>query len=159
MNKQEFLDELTIKYERVGNLRPATEATDFDIRKDQMGYSFYAISVDDLTTHDGVEVSKTGTVFFKVYDEDTPDERVVREEKLEPKFIVGDEDTSFIDAVKDWYTDNKAAEIVKFEVTEANKELQFAILRVFEVVGDKATEKRILIYKEGSTISAVVLEG
>lgn len=157
MTLSDFLTALTSKYSRVGVHKSATNQADFDIRKAEMGYSFYAIPVDDITTMDGIEVSKTGTVFFKVYDEGTAQEKVVREEKLEPDFQTRQANTVFEDQVKAWYTTNKPFEVAKFQLLETNKELKFAVVRVFEVVASVATEKKVFIYKEGATITAVPL--
>lgn len=157
MTLSEFLAALNATYSRVGVHKPATNQIDFDLRKAEMGYSFYAIPVDDITTIDGIEVSKTGTVFFKVYDEGLPQERIVREEKLEPKFQARPADTVFEDQVKVWYTTNKPSNIVKFQLLETNKDLKFAIVRVFEVAASVATEKKVFIFKEGATITAVPL--
>ena len=162
MNKAEFIIYLGTKYSRVGNLRiaPNGNQVDHDIRKAELGYSFYAISVDDLVIdNDNNEISKTGTVFFKVYDEGEAGEKVVWEQKADPIFQNIPDDNSFKDTVVDWYSTNKPSEIVRFQVLEVDRDLKFAIARVFKEVSGTVTEKKVFIRKDGANIIAVPFVG
>ena len=155
MNKAEFKTYLVSNYNRVGNLRIAVSQNDFDIRKAEMGYGFYAISVDDLIIDDsGNEISKTGTVFFKVYDEDTAQEKVVWEEKADPTFQQRPADETVKIMLTAWYKNNKPAEIHRFRITSVDIELQFAIADVYELSGGVITEGRVFIQKNGAVITA-----
>jgi len=174
MDKVNFITYLKTKYSRVGNLRkvnnnpPIVRATgkvaldsggnplpsDFEIRRVELGYSNYIISVDDLITDDGNEISKTGNLRFKVYDEGETIEKVVWEEKANPVFQRAPTDEAVKIALTSWYSNNKPVEIHRFQITEVDIELQFAIAKVYELVAGVIVEGRVFIQKNGNTITA-----
>lgn len=158
MNKTDFLADIASRYSRIGNVELATNPVDFAKRQTDLNYSFYRIPVEDLAVHDGVEVSTLGAVLFKVFDEGEAGEKVVLDSQPEREIQRRPTDTVFADQVRVWYTNNKPVSVVKFELLETNKKLQFAILRVFDVVADVATEKKIFLYKQGAVINAVPLQ-
>lgn len=156
MNKAEFKIYLTSKYNRVGNLRIAVGQADFDIRKAEMGYSFYAINVDDLITDDSSnEISTTATIKFKVYDEGAPQERVVWDEKADPTFQQRPVDEAVKILLTTWYKNNKPVEIHRFQITSVDIELQFAIANVYELVNGVIVEGKVFIQKNSNVITAI----
>lgn len=184
MNKAEIIARITNKYFRVGNLRPAADPnpprdknnnikldgqgnplpSDYAIRKAAFGYDFYAINVTELiTSNDGDDITKTGNVFFQVFDEGEATERAAFEDRLLPDFLKLPNDNTFKDAVVAWYSVNKSTDIVCFQVLEVDRDAQFAIVRVFEEepggLNGPVTEKRVFIYKEEGVIAAVPFTG
>lgn len=155
--KQAMID--SGKYERIGEFVPPLAPDDHAARLASLGASLYQIPVVEKVMIDGVNRTKTGTQYVTVFDEDTPQENVEWEEHPDREFLKRPQDTTFVDAVRAWYeTDgNHDPNMVKFEVVEANKDLEFAILRVFEVDAGVAVEKQKFIYKDGVTINVAAL--
>lgn len=131
--------------------------SDHEWRIKNLGASLYVICVIEKSTIDGQIRTKTGHLFVTVFDPDGPGETVEWEEHGDRLFLPEAPDNVFKDAVVAWYAANKPASVAKFEIVETNKDLQFAVARVFDVSAGVATEKRVFIYKDGAAISVADL--
>lgn len=156
MTLVEFHAKVDAKYAHKGVKRKALADADFDARKAEWGESFYYLPVNHQREVDGETISKTGTVFFKIFNEGQPGEYVIWEDTVLKDMLPRQEDNTFRDAVKEWYETNKGTldpKVIKFVVKETDKENLFAILRVFEFEAGMTTEQARFVEKTGSTIT------
>ena len=145
--KAEFLAQLKARFHKVGIIEPAVKDADFNLRKNQEGFSFYRVGV----YYKVGEAVKRGIVFLQVEDEGGAGETAFWEEKIEPKFLPAAPATVFHDAVELYVNSNKPAGYLAHDIKLENSGRDYAVIRLWRNVSGEAVVTDFLLTNISAT--------
>lgn len=153
----EYIEQLKSEFKHVGV--PVLAKNDpHDIeRRASMNQIAYLVPVaDEKSDADGkvVEAKTIGHVYY-VYSKGTTSEYVAPEKAVSysTMFPPAPKLNSFQQEADSWYTENRSANVVKFDVVESNPQIETCKYRSFVVDGELATEKTVLVYRENGVFN------
>jgi hypothetical protein len=171
MKKSEFLTYLGAdpKFKAVGttfipavdNTNPQPHLgnkTDFQFRKDELGYAFYDVVVDQVDST-GLR-TKTFPIKCKVYNEGLANEEVVFEERdLDQLNFLQEKqppvDNTYRDAINAYIASLGLASLLLFKIAEIDKDTSYAVVSALLNVNGKGEWHQYTVYGPAAGLSHI----